>query len=399
MRYSLARFNMRKNKVSRRLSFSGIEFFFWAACSTYYPYFVVFLRDRGLSNTTIGTIAATISAVVVIAHPFWGLLSDLMKSVKKVFIIAITAAAILIFTLPLYQKALFLGLILALITFFESPLMSLLDSWLVRTIKNDPGLNYGTIRLWGSVGFALMVLVMGFIIDRFGIEVIFWIYAAWSVLAVLACLLQKDVQPETAAIMKNFQPGSLFKNKPYLFFIILATVIFMPHRASMVFMPNLFEQINGSSREYGFAYFIAATSEIPVFIFSGRLLNKLKPQYLVGISLPFFVLRQFLYSLVTTPAQAILIQLLHGLSLGLFLAGAVYYVYDLAPDHLKATAQTLATSMYFGLSGIVGNLAGGWIIDNYSLQIFYQTGCAISIAAAILFFIDLLKGRKRVISP
>lgn len=387
-----------KESMAKRLKFSAIEFFFWAACSAYYPYFVIFLRDRGLSNTTIGTIAAIVSSIVVFAHPFWGMMSDFLNSVKKVFILAIAAASVLLLTLPLYQKAVILGLVLVLVTFFESPLMPLLDSWLVRSIKDDETISYGSVRFWGSVGFALMVLVMGVVVDRFGIEIIFWIYASLSLLTITACLFIKDVKPAQAASFKNFQPGNLLKIRPYLFFIILSTILFMPHRASMVFLPTLFEHIGGTGKEYGILYFLMAMSEVPVFIFSGRLLSKFKPKTLIGISLPFFILRQILYSMTTTPVQAILIQLIHGLSLGLFLAGSVFYIYELAPEHLKATAQTLATSMYFGLSGIVGNMAGGFIIDKYGLKLFYQIGCIVSVIAAILFIIELMIDKRKVVS-
>ncbi len=84
-----------------------------------------------------------------------------------------------------------------------------------------------------------------------------------------------------------------------------------------------------------------------------------------------------------------MIQLLQGPSFALFMNGTVYYIDEMAPEELKATAQTFATSMYFGVSGIVGSYGGGWMIDNYGLKTLYLIGFCISIAISVLFFLSL----------
>jgi MFS family permease len=278
----------------KQLQYSVLEFIFWATFAAYYPFVVVFLRNKGFSNTIIGTIVAINSLIVVFAQPFWGIVSDWMRSVKKVFIICLTAAIILLQPVPFISSAVFVGIVLALVTAFESPLV------------------------------------------------------------------------------------------PFF-----AMVIIIPHRSAFIFLPNLMEMVGGSDGELGMVFTIMAISEIPIFLYSKILIRKFKPLNLILFSTIFFILRQALYLVSTTPFHVLAIQLLQGPSFALFINGAVYYIDELAPPELKATAQTFATSMFFGISGIIGSYVGGWMIDSYGLRSIYWIGVFVSIAISVLFFFSL----------
>lgn len=376
--------------------FSALEFFFWAAFANYYPYVVVFLRENSFSNTTIGTILSINSAIIILAQPFWGFVSDWVRSVKKVFILCMSIATVLIFALPFFQQVLWIAILAATITFFESPLQALLDSWVVRGIQNKPGSSYGMIRLWGSLGFALTALASGYLVELWGVRRIFMVFTGVAVLVVFICSLQKDVKPVEKALHVNINPAQLLKNKPYVFFVIIATLVFIPLRSSMMFMPNLMEQLGGSERQYGLLFFVSAFSEVPVLLLSGKLIQRFKPQLMIAFAMILFVLRQFLFIVVATPIQLILIQSIQGFSFGLFLSGSVYYIYEMAPNHLKATAQTFATSMFFGLSGVLGSFIGGLIIDQFDLGTMYRMGLVITVLGAILFVFQMMLAKSRL---
>lgn len=69
----------------------------------------------------------------------------------------------------------------------------------------------------------------------------------------------------------------------------------------------------------------------------------------------------------------------------MFIGCSSNYVYSLAPDHLKATAQTLAGSVS-SLADIIGNLLGGYLLDAMGVRSFY-TVCGGLILGAALFFL------------
>ena len=116
-----------KNKTLKKihpkqLKFSILQFIFWATYAAYTPFIVVILQEKGFDNTVIGTILSINSFIVVLAQPFWGLISDWIRSVRKIFLLCFIIAIILYQTVPLMYSALFTGIILALFTVFESPL-------------------------------------------------------------------------------------------------------------------------------------------------------------------------------------------------------------------------------------------------------------------------------------
>ncbi len=147
--------------------------------------------------------------------------------------------------------------------------------------------------------------------------------------------------------------------------------------------------MGGSEGELGMVFAIMAISEIPVFLYSKALISRFKPVSLILVSAIFFILRQALYLVVRTPFHVLLVQLLQGPSFALFTNGVVYYIDELAPPELKATAQTFANSVFFGIGGIIASYVGGWMVDSYGLKSIYLVGFLVSIAVVLLFFCSL----------
>ena len=101
------------------------------------------------------------------------------------------------------------------------------------------------------------------------------------------------------------------------------------------------------------------------------------------------------YSLCTGFWGILAISTLQGLAGGLHIAAGSNYVATLAPADLKATAQTLNGSMV-SLAGIIGNLAGGFIIRAMGIRVFYRIA-AVLILAGLVFYIASFPFGERVL--
>ncbi len=292
--------NKIKAKISginkRQLYFSFLVLLFWGTFAAYYPFGVVILQEKGFSNTVIGTIMAINSMIVVFAQPFWGMISDRMRSVKKIFIINLLIAIVLIQPVPYIASAVFAGLVLALVTFFESPLAPLLDSWVIQGIKDEGNVSYGNIRVWGAVGFAINVYICGKMIDKFSTtNVLFPFLFAMGCLAAFACTRIKIDRPAAAENAGRLNLKKLFNNRQYIYFLIFAIILTIPHRSAFTFLPNLMKSVGGTDGDLGLIYTIMAISEIPTFLYSRVLIKKYKPVNMILFSSIFYILRQVLY--------------------------------------------------------------------------------------------------------
>lgn len=201
-------------------------------------------------------------------------------------------------------------------------------------------------------------------------------------------------KPVSSMSFKSLKIGRLLKNYRYIAFLLFSVIIYIPHKASTSFLPNLLESVGGTKGDVAMAAAFTAFAEVPMFLLNKKLLKKFKPIQLILASSILFLLRQIGYLIVTAPVQVLLIQILNGLSFAMFLNGAVYYIDSLAPNELKATAQTLATSLYVGISGIIASYGGGWIIDHLGLSALYHAGACITLGIIILFMAFTLLSNK-----
>lgn len=379
------------NKINpKQLNLSALEFMFWATFAAYYPFTVIFLQDKGLSNTAIGTILSINSFIVIFAQPFWGMISDRIRSVKKVFLLCLITSTIVIQFFPVIPSAIGMGILLAALAIFEAPLGALMDSLVIQQIRNEPDLSYGSIRLWGSLGYAVFAYLFGLVVDKAPMHYNFIIFAVMATITILITRKIKDKGSASSISFKEMRISQLLKNYSYISFLLFSIVIYIPHRASFSFLPNLLALVGASPGTQGIVAAIMAFSEIPLFLAGHKLLKRFKPIHLILGSSLFFLLRQVAYLTAKTPEQVILAQLFHGPSFALFLNGAVYYIDSLAPDKLKSTAQTLATSLYNGVSGILANYGGGWVIDNLGIRKLYSIGICAIIIVTLLFMASLL---------
>jgi len=78
----------------------------------------------------------------------------------------------------------------------------------------------------------------------------------------------------------------------------------------------------------------------------------------------------FLYGSSEDPLFIIILQILHGLSFGVFFIASFDYITRLLPKALLSTGHLLFFS-FMGIAGIVGSLFGGILFDVLGGQILY----------------------------
>lgn len=112
----------------------------------------------------------------------------------------------------------------------------------------------------------------------------------------------------------------------------------------------------------------------------------------------FYVLEMTLYSFAGNFAHLFFIITFQGIGGGLFIGVGTNYVYSLAPDHLKATAQTLNGAMN-SVAGIVGNLLGGVLIAMVGVKAFYFIAGCMIFGAVVLFLLSFPLGQRILKQP
>ncbi len=371
----------------------------WATAGAYTPFIVIFLMYNNISTAQIGVVLMLNSLATLIGQPLWGMISDKIRSIKKVYLACIFIASVLIMISPFVKNKYAIFVLLPAITFFFCCLSPLLDSWTIFSIKNS-GRSYGSFRLWGSLGYSIIVIIVGKLINMSSVNIIFPVYFLLSLIMLLTCgvLFEYKGQEDGSAIkalsLRELRIGRLLGNYHYVTFVIMACIMNMTFSSFYSFLPTLMNQVGGNDELYGIATAVSAFSEVPILLISSRLIRRFKPQALMLAGLLVYIFRLCIYSIAWSPGIIIFVQAFQGLSFALFLSGSIYYIDSLAPAELKSTAQTVATAIYGGLSGIIGNFVTGLMISEYGILFVFKVGAIVDSAVFVLFLASLYIGRR-----
>lgn len=376
-------------------------FFFHSTTTLVISFLPVFYLERGISATHIGWLMAVGPLASLIAQPFWGFMSDKYKTIKRILLICLIGmiiTSILFFQMNSLLSFLIMGYLLFS---FASPIGALGDS-LTQKTANLTKRSFGSIRMWGSIGFAFTSVTSGWILTYIGVENLLFPLLFYAFAALFTLRFMSDAKASTKPV--NVKDAFHLAKSPGLFFF-LASIVFLSiaHRTNDSFMGIYIKEIGGNESIIGLAWFIGVITEAFVFATSGWWFRKYHELTFIMFAGIIYAIRFFLVSFITEPTQILWIQPLHGITFGIFYSAALQYVSKIVPEQLQATGHLLLITVFFGLSGIIGSLIGGAIIDLTNGQFLYKVISLCSIIGILnitLYHFFLAKRQmKQRISP
>eukprot|EP00878_Enallax_costatus_P010616 GHUV01011091.1.p1 GENE.GHUV01011091.1~~GHUV01011091.1.p1 ORF type:complete len:393 (+),score=122.87 GHUV01011091.1:490-1668(+) len=144
-----------------------------------FPYIPIFLQSHGLSPAQIGLLAALRPWLAAPVSMTMSALADKHKAHVKLLLASAALGALLRSSMPLVGGGVVLMALLLAGELVGAPTGVLGDATVLSNCK-DPG-DYGKQRQWGSIGFGLLSIPAGFIIQHTGITSAFLIYGVASV--------------------------------------------------------------------------------------------------------------------------------------------------------------------------------------------------------------------------
>ncbi|MCI9257807.1 MFS transporter [Acutalibacter sp.] len=370
-----------------KLVFSGIYFFFMLARAVFGPFITVYLEEKGLSAEQIGVITGINSFVIILSQPLWGIVSDRMRSTRKTLVLCVLFQAVFAMSLLLASDMFLIAAAFIIYTSFSSSEGPLMDTWALTSIKSagDPN-GMGPVKMWGCIGFSLSSVVSGMFISRYSTSAVIPIFSGMLlILSIVLLLVKTEGAPAKASSLRDMQLGRVFRDKRFLVFLTYTFFMQLAHRGNYTFYPLLIKRLGGDNALVGYASALMFVSEAVIMFLSKKMLKKVKPEVLVMASSFAFALWHLLLSFAQAPVHVVLACLMDGPSFALFTIGVLYYMDSIAPPDIRTTYQTVAYSIYFGLSGIVGNVFSGWMIENLGYRPMYWIGIGVTVGSTLVF--------------
>jgi len=342
-------------------------FLLYSAFASWMAFFNVHLSKLGFSGIQIGALNAVFISTSAFVVPFWGMIADRRGSNRTLLLLTAFTAVIVFF---MSYATVFYGILtlVFLISLFQQPMGAVVDGMTLGLVRSRPELSYGKFRLWGSAGYAITSITVGFFAMK-NTEIIFSIAAILFSIIFLINLITLPPKPLTGRSLVNFNSLMVFmKNKVVISFFFLMLFYGISISPLHQFINLYYIEIGASNKLIGTAFAIQAGFEIPFFLFGIKLVKRTNPEFVILLAMVVSILRMVLYGFISTPEIAIIIGVLHGFTISFFLVGAVQYVQSHTPPELSTTGQSMIWAFHFGAGLTFGYLIVGFLKDLVGMQ-------------------------------
>ena len=366
--------NVGRFALSARSSYSLRLAAFYGALFLVYgvnlPYLPVWLNVRGLTAEEIAVVTATPYFLRVFITPTVAMLAD--RTGRHRAIINGLAWATLLLAALLTQAESFWPILAMAVPFAIalSTIVPLTETIAVAGVRAH-GLDYGRMRLWGSITFVAAGFVGGWLIDRTGAgAVIGCILAGAMATAAFAWLLPGRIAPPPASAAQTSTPapvraGSLaeavrlVRSPVFLAFLLAAGAAQGAHGMFYAFGAIAWHAQGISTAWVGALWAIAIAGEVALFAYSGQVVKKWGPVGLMVGATGAAILRWAVMSLSPPLLVLIPLQTLHTLTYGASHLGAMHFIARAVPESAQGTAQALYATVASGLLMGGATLASG----------------------------------------
>lgn len=371
--------------------FRAMQICYWCSYGAFCAFAIAYFTDCGMNAAQSGLLAGGYTMGALAGQWFLGWLCDRMNTIKKVFAAAgvlscCTVAAIfavpktMLFVMPLY----------VLLGFFESPLATMLDAWILRSYADCPQ-RYGEIRAWGSLGYAVFMLFFGSLIQCIG-----YIVSLVTAIVLMAGLLGLAASiPDQSMRKVSVRTSSLalWKNRGFVFAVIIGFLIGLASSPLMQFNALYFNAVGGTLSQQSIALCASAFIQVPMML-STRRLSKISVNVRLVIAAAMYLLCCGMVGAASSPYQIIAANLFQGVGYGIWLPTLREAVFRSAPPALATTAQGICDAFTIAVAGTVSSLAGGRMIGEYGVGKFMLVCMAVQILALALLAVNEIKKRR-----
>lgn len=319
------------------------------------PFWPVWLAGRGLDSRQIAAVFAAALWAKVAATPLFGALADRLG--RRRAVMAALAALAFAAYLGLWDAAGFAA-ILALnlaAAVAQSALMPLGDSITLAAVRDD-GLDYGRIRVWGSLSFVAAAVGSGLWLSAAppgGNRILFLVLTATALL-VAACLMMPASAPHAAGPPRLRLLGAFAASRRFWLFVAAASALQASHQLYYGFGTLFWRSLGFSDRVIGGLWAEGVVAEIVLFWLARPLVTRIGPLGLMAASGVAGIVRWSLAAALPGLGAAALLQLLHAFTFGAGHLGAMHFLSRSVPPGAASSAQALYAAASAGLgSGLV----------------------------------------------
>jgi len=326
------------------------------------PFFPVWLKSQGLDDVQVAWVLAVQSGTRMVASPLVSHLADRLGRLRPVMLACAAGALAGFLWLEMVDGFRAIMIVVAITFTAFAPLMPLTEAYAV-TAGRRHGLDYGRMRLWGSILFIAGNLFAGAMLDILSTGRLVWLLVIAQgalFLALLSLPPRQESRSEEAPRQEpegEGRPG--FLTAGFVVFLLCAALLQSSHALVYGFSALHWKAQGYSGTVVGLLWGVGVVAEIVLFWFSGRLMTGLGAVRLLGLAGVAGCVRWTGLSYDPPLVVLFLLQMLHGFSFGAAHLGAIEFIRRYTPQDRSATAQAIYGAVAGGIFMTVATWASG----------------------------------------
>lgn len=369
--------------------------FFWASMAVCMPYLNVHYSRLGLSGLEIGLLGALMPLMRLTTAPVLSALADRRGWKKRLLSVCLLVAGGFFLLLGMPQTFVLILPIAALLAMAHSAVTPIADALVARMARRYH-VDYGKLRLWGSLGFAATALGTGALWQRVGFEAMFPVAALMVLPVVLAAQgLEETAAPQQQARMPLTQ---LLRDHGLVALLLANFLIGAGEGLYITFSGVYMDVLGGPEWMIGGIFGLSALVELPAMQYAGALARRIGKPFTLVISYALMAIAFFGYAVSRTPVILLLWAMLKGVGFGLYFPTTVSLGDDRAPEAWTSTVQSLLMALGWGLAPLLTIPLAGWLSDTLGLAQVFAVAAGVQLLAILVLGWAMLR-RMFAVSP
>lgn len=355
------------------------------------PFLPIWLDSRGLDSAEVALVTSVPFLARLLVTPATAIIADSLGNHRLVIIVLAWIAVTAVAGLGLVSG--FMGILILSVPFAlaSMSIMPLLETVAIQGVKHHQ-LDYGRMRLWGSLTFIAVGLAGGQLIDVYGPEAAYWLLLGAVGLTVLSAHLlpppehgEESVRHVQVRDLLGPEIRALAGSWLFVSFIVATSFCQAAHAMFYTFGTLHWQSQGISASAAGGLWAIGVLAEVVLFAVAGSWLRGWRAETLMLAGALGSVVRWTVMGFDPPFAALIGLQLFHALSYGAIHLGAIQFIARIAPPGLSGTVQALYATFAIGAMLGVMTMASGPLYDAFAGQAYLAMAgvSAIGLLAAL----------------
>jgi MFS transporter, PPP family, 3-phenylpropionic acid transporter len=371
-----------RNRLVPYWRLSGFYFFYFASLGVLVPYWSLYLKSLGYNSLTIGGLVAILPATKLIAPYIWGWLADHTR--RSMLIIRIASlCALLSFSLVFVSQQLWwLTFAMLLFSFFWNATLPQFEAITLNHLGNDAH-HYSMIRLWGSLGFIVIVVLIGDLLQDHGAGIIpLAVLITFLVISVTSFMVPEKLNTPHA---EHSPIWHVIRQPKVLAFLLVCFLMLCSHGPYYTFYTIYLQEQGYSSHLIGVLWAVGVLAEVIIFLIMHRLLPAFGARKLLIVTLLLTTLRWlFIGFFVSDLSMLFVAQLIHAFSFGVFHSVGISLVHEYFTGSHQGRGQAIYSSTSYGAGVAVGSLVSGMVWDQWGAEVLFVFAACCTLVALVI---------------